>query len=451
MKHYDLLIIGAGTAGLSAAEEASKHTDNVAIVENGPKGTLCARTGCMPSKALIEAAKAYHERHKFKEFGIEHADKLTVDISATMQHVRNLRDHFVSHVKDDLKKYEMIEGTAAFVEPNIIEVSGEHYKADAVIICTGSSPRVPDVFSSLRNEVLTTDNLFDQTSLPERFTVVGMGGSGVEMAQALARLGKEVTTIEQSMNIAGITDPEINKTAQQLLQKEIDIRIGTDIHKVEKVGTSFKLETGNDPVIADGILVSAGRIPNLDGLGLKEIDIALDENGIPEFNQQTLKIKDQPIYIAGDANADRAIQHEASDEGKIAAQHALGKHNIQERRTPLTITFTAPPIVQVGKSYASLDTNSTIIGEVSYRHQGRATLEQENHGKARLYASENGKILGTEMIAPAADHFGHLLALAIQEEIPIKSLLEAPTYHPVLEEGLRTALGKMEKKRKQAA
>ncbi len=451
MKQYDLLIIGAGTAGLSAAKEAAKHTDNFALIESGPKGTLCARTGCMPSKALIEAAHAYHERTKFENFGIKGAETLSVDIPAVMQRIRSLRNRFVESVKDDMRGFEVIEGKAVFSEPNVLEVNGIKYKADAIILCTGSNPRIPDIFKDFKDDILTTDTLFEQKDLPKTLAVIGFGNVGAEMGQAIARLGVNVTAYQSGDAIAGISDPDINQTAQGLFDKELTLHLKCPVERVERKDGRFQLHSAVETLTVDGILVSAGRVPNLTGLGLEKIGVALDDKGIPEFDPDTLQIKDQPIYIAGDVNADRAIQHEAADEGKIAAQHALGKCNVQKRRTPLTITFTDPPIVQVGKPYAAIKGDNPIIGEASYRDQGRAIVEQENHGKARLYAAKDGCLLGAEMMSPAADHFGHLLALAIQEKLSIQSLLELPTYHPVLEEGLRTALGKMEKQRTQAA
>lgn len=450
MKKLDLLIIGAGTAGLSAAKEAAKYTDNFAVVESGPIGTLCARSGCMPSKALIEVANSYHTRSKFKNFGIRGEENLSVNIPAVMEHVRSLRDHFVEGVKNSMEKYEIILGKGSLVEANVVEVEGRRYQADAIIICTGSTPRIPEEFSSIGDGLLTTDTLFEQKTLPDSIAVIGLGSVGVEMGQALARLGIRITGYNRGTHLANIEDPEIAKVAKKLLGEEMTLHLGAEIATAEKIDSGYRLTCEGESVEVDQILVSAGRVPNLQGLGLKEIGVPFND-GVPEFDPDTLQIKGQPIYIAGDVNADRAIQHEAADEGKIAVQNALGVAEKQQRRVALTITFTDPPIVKVGKSYSEIKNDNPIVGEISYQNQGRARLKDEAHGMVRLYASQDDLLLGGEIMAPAADHFGYILALAVQEKLSLQSLLQLPYYHPVLEEGLRTALGKMEKQVKQAA
>jgi len=447
MEQYDILIIGAGTAGLSAAKEALKHTDKVAIIEGGAKGTTCARVGCMPSKALIEAANAYHTRKKFNNFGIRGAERLSINIPDVLKRVRSLRDHFVEGVVDDMQNYNVIEGMAKFVEPNVIEVNGDNYKADAIIVCTGSHPRVIEELQPFRDDILTTDNFFEQRDLPESLAVIGLGSVGVELGQASARLGVDVTGFNRSSNISGIQDPKINNIAIEILGEEMSLNLDATIDKVEKIDTGYKIISGGNAVEVSSILASAGRIPNVDGLGLKDIAVPFD-NKMPLFDKDTLQIKDMPIYIAGDANAYRAIQHEAADEGKIAVRNALGISTKNGRREKLSITFTDPPIAQVGQSYNAIKDTNPIVGEVSYSNQGRAVVAQQNKGQANIYAAQDGKLLGAEMMAPSADHFAHLFALAVQEELTIQSLLDLPYYHPALEEGLRTALIRIEKQRK---
>lgn len=450
MKHYDLLILGAGTAGLSAANEAAKHTDNFAVIEKGPMGTMCALRGCMPSKALIEAANACYNRYKLERFGIEGAEKLSVNLPQVLSHVRNLRDGFVEGVIHGMDRYEVIRGTGHFRDMHTIEVNGETYAADAILIATGSTPRIPKEFANYKNEILTTDTLFEQNNLPDSMAVIGLGSIGVEMGQALSRLGIAVTGFDPGLTLAGISDPGINTEAKKILAREMVIYGDNNITSVEKTGGGYRLCSENHAVEVGQVLVSAGRIPNLEGLGLDKLDIPFEDH-VPQFDPDTLQIADLPLYIAGDVNSDRALQHEAADEGRIAVQHALKVSDPYERRTPLLITFTDPPIIRVGKAWRDIKDSDPLIGEVSYEHQGRARMEQKNEGKARIYAAQDGTLLGAEMMAPAADHTAHLFALAIQESLNISSLLSLPYYHPTLEEAFRGALGKMEKQRRQAA
>ncbi len=196
----DTLIIGAGTAGLAALREVRKRTDRYLIVNEGPWGTTCARVGCMPSKALIEAANAFHRRHAFEAFGLRGAEGLTADIAAVLQRVRALRDQFVAgalQATDTLGAARMA-GRATVLGPNAVDIDGTPYATRSIIIATGSRPRVPDEWLAFGDRILTTDTLFEQPTLGPRVAVIGMGVIGVEIAQALARLGIEVAAFTTS-------------------------------------------------------------------------------------------------------------------------------------------------------------------------------------------------------------------------------------------------------------
>src|SRR5712671_3685321 len=177
-KSLDVVIIGTGTAGLSALRELRGQTDNFVIINDGPYGTTCARVGCMPSKALIEAANAFHRRGAFANFGINGAEKLAVDIPAVLRHVRSLRDRFVGGtvtVTNELGP-RSIAGRARFVAPDAVEVNGERLQARKIIIATGSRPIVPSAWRAFGKRILTSDDLFEQDSFPSRMAVIGMGG-----------------------------------------------------------------------------------------------------------------------------------------------------------------------------------------------------------------------------------------------------------------------------------
>ena len=452
MKHYEVIIIGAGSAGLSAAQTLKEHKIKYAIVEQGAGGTLCATTGCMPSKALVDAAHTYHMRKKFDSFGIEGSEKVTANIPRILQHVRNHRDYFVTEVLESMKNEPIIHGHAHFCDTSTIEINAEKYSADAIIICTGSYPHIPQPLRALENDIITTDNLFDQTELPSSIAVVGLGSSGLELAQALSRLGIKVYGLKAGNSFAGINDPLINSTIQSLLSEEFQINLESKIEPAEKTESGFSLKVKDNIIQAEGLLVTAGRSPNLKNLGLENTSITLNEDGIPVYDKLTMQIEGQPIYIAGDVNADRALQHEAIIEGHIAALHAIGKKHEALRDIKLNIVFTDPPIATVGKGQENLEIEDFATGNTSFKYQSRAILMEENHGQIRLYANpENQTLTGGAFIAPAADHMAHFLALAISKNMTAQELLNMPFYHPVLEEGLYTALEQLAQDLKKAA
>lgn len=228
-KILDVIIIGAGTAGLSALREVRKQTDKFVIINDGPWGTTCARVGCMPSKLLIEAANAFHRRTTFAEFGINGADALTIDIPKVLRRVRKLRDDFVSSTvktTDELGK-KTISGRARLIAPDKIEINGEKLRAHKIILATGTHPIIPEPWRKLGQRLLTTDTLFEQKNLPAHIGVIGMGPIGIEMAQALSRLGIKISAFGSRNTIAGISDPDINATAIDLLRQEFSICLGS--------------------------------------------------------------------------------------------------------------------------------------------------------------------------------------------------------------------------------
>ncbi|MBL8496841.1 dihydrolipoyl dehydrogenase [Nitrosomonas sp. JL21] len=442
-KILDVIIIGAGTAGLAALREVRKRTEDFLIVNDGPWGTVCARVGCMPSKALIEAANAFHRRTAFPEFGIHGSGSLEINIADVLHRVRRLRDEFVAgttKVTTDLGK-RAISGRARLIAPNRVEVNGQELCARNIIIATGSSPVIPEAWHPFKQHILTTDTLFEQDNFAPRMAVVGMGPIGVEMAQALSRLGIDVVGFGRSPRIAGLTDPHVNAVATASLSQEWPIYLGEKAELTEKNG-KIHVRAGGTEVIVDSVLAALGRRPNISDLGLEALGITLDDHGMPPINPTTMQVADLRIFMAGDANARTALLHEAADEGHIAGINATRSIPICfSRRTPLAIVFSDPNIAIVGSRYDVLDSGTTLIGEITFSNQGRARLGQRNKGMLRLYAhADSGRLLGAEMCAPDGEHMAHLLALAIDRSLSVRELLRMPFYHPVLEEGLRTAL-----------
>ena len=458
----DTLIIGAGTAGLAALREVRKRTDRYLIVNEGPWGTTCARVGCMPSKALIEAANAFHRRHAFEAFGLRGAEGLTADIAAVLQRVRALRDQFVAgalQATDTLGAARMA-GRATVLGPNAVDIDGTPYATRSIIIATGSRPRVPDEWLAFGDRILTTDTLFEQPTLGPRVAVIGMGVIGVEIAQALARLGIEVAAFTTGNTLAGLKDPALNAELAALLKQEMLLHTGAPA-ELREVPGGIEVSSGPNRVVVDQVIAAMGRVPNIEHLGLETLGVPLNPRGMPAVNPQTQQIGDLPVFLAGDANTHAPLLHEAADEGHIAGINAMAcaltpaaapaaapaaiptppTPTRFQRRTPLAIVFCDPQVAMVGKRLADLDSAHTVTGTVRFTNQGRARAAQRNRGALHVYADRaTGRLQGAEMCAPEGEHLAHLLALAVQQKLTVHDLLGMPFYHPVLEEGLRTAL-----------
>lgn len=447
MSHsLDVIIVGAGTAGLTALREVRKRSERFVIINDGPYGTTCARTGCMPSKLLIEAANAFHRRLAFEEFGIRGGAALTTDIPAVLRRVRALRDSFVDYTLQTTEELgeRSITGRARLLGPNRVEVDGRELTADRIIIATGSRPIVPTPWHAFGDRVLTTDTLFEQADLGRRIAVVGMGAIGVEMAQALSRLGIEVTGFDSGHRLAGLTDESVNATLGALLRQEFAIHCGSAAELFESPD-GIGIRSNESHVVVDQVIAAIGRRPNIDGLGLESLGVALDAHGMPPVDPHTMQIGDLPVFLAGDANGQLPLLHETADEGYIAGVNAFATKPVGfVRRAPLAIVFADPNVAVVGKRLSELDPAAIVSGAVDFDTQGRARMAQRNHGRICLYADQrSGQLLGAEMCAPAGEHMAHLLALAIERGLTAFDLLRMPFYHPVLEEGLRTALRKL--------
>jgi dihydrolipoamide dehydrogenase len=402
----------------------------------------------MPSKVLIETANAFHRRKVFDAFGISGADRIEMDIPSALRRVRRLRDNFVSGTLKATDKLgeRSVTGRARFTSPNTLLVDGRTIHADKIIIATGSRPVVPAPWRELGDLVITTDTLFEMEDLPPNMAVIGLGALGIEMAQAISRLGINITAFDMKAQVAGLSDSEVSRAALEILSTEFAIHTGAST-SVEASSGKLRIKAGDVSIGADKVLAALGRKPNVDDIGLENLGVELDERGLPPYDPGSLQIADLPVFIAGDASQYHPVLHEAADEGYIAGRNAVSPSPVcYKRRTPLSIVFIDPGAAMVGRRFETLDPDEYIVGEADFKGQGRAIAAAANRGLLRIYADKNSSLLlGAEMCVPGAEHLAHLLALAIDQRLGVNEMLRMPFYHPVIEEGLRSALRQLAK------
>jgi len=277
----DTVIIGAGTAGLAALREVRKRSARFLIVNEGPWGTTCARVGCMPSKTLIEAANALHRRHQLQELGLRGGQALVADIPAVLQRVRDLRDDFVAgalRATDALASHQRVAGRAALLGPHAVDIDGTVHATRSIIVATGSRPKVPQEWLAFGDRILTTDTLFEQPTLGPRVAVIGMGPIGVEISQALARLGLEVAAFTTAPELAGLSDAQVNDVLVGALKKEMVLHTGAAA-ELREVAGGIEVRSGPNRVVVDQVVAALGRVPNTDFLGLETLGVPLDPRG----------------------------------------------------------------------------------------------------------------------------------------------------------------------------
>ena len=300
--------------------------------------------------------------------------------------------------------------------------------------------------------MIVSDDVFDWTDLPASVAVIGTGVIGLELGQALHRLGVRVSFFARGGSVAQMSDPEVLHVGARTLGAELDLRFQ---HKVVRRAPGWRRSAADHArrrrrgaqrtlrVRADGGRPHAerGRHRHRDTPGWR-----WTRNGIPLFDRRTMQCGTSHIFIAGDANNERPLLPEAADQGKIAGDNAGRYPDVRPglRRTPLAIAFTEPQIATLGASYRELCAGGQpkfAIGQVSFENQGRSRVMLQNNGMLRVYGEYgSGRFLGAEMIGPRAEHLAHLLAWACQARMTVAQMLDMPFYHPVIEEGVRTAL-----------
>ena len=452
----DVVVIGAGTAGLSAYRNAKQFTQNVLMIESGPYGTTCARVGCMPSKLLIAAAEAAHSIEMAPAFGV-HSSKPVIDGKAVMARVKSERDRFAGFVVeavDEIPSEDKIRGYAQFLDANRVQID-EHtiITAKRFVIATGSRPSYPGVFNNFGDRLIINDDVFDWDDLPESVAVFGPGVIGLEIGQALHRLGVKVKLFGVGGAIGPLTDPVVKDYANTVFAEEFYVDTDSNVSDMKQVGNKAELTYTDKQGVKhteqfDYVLAATGRVPNTDKLGLENTGIELDERGVPLADAHTMQCGNSNIFIAGDASNMIPLLHEASDQGTIAGQNAGRYPQVRAglRRAKIAAVFSDPQIAMVGESFKEISQrlgscDCFEIGEVSFENQGRSRVMLKNKGHMRVYAEHGtGLFLGAEFIGPQAEHIAHLLAWAVQNKMTVPQMLDMPFYHPVIEEGLRTAL-----------
>jgi dihydrolipoamide dehydrogenase len=447
----DVAVIGAGTAGLGAYRAARAAGARTVLIESGRYGTTCARVGCMPSKLLIAAAEAAHGIGRAHGFGV-HAGEPRIDGREVMARVKRERDRFVGFVVRDTEAIpagERIHGRARFAGAHTLEIEGgPMIRARSVVIATGSRPTVPPILEGLGNRLVVNDDVFEWDDLPRSVAVLGPGVIGLELGQALGRLGVRVVVLGRGGRVGPISDPAVRAVAIEAFCEDFELDPDAHVARVERKGDQVEIEyhrRDGTPRVErfDYVLAATGRVPNVDGLGLETTGIERDARGVPLYDRLTMQAGDSSIFMAGDASDEWALLHEASDEGRIAGGNAARFPNVEPgvRRALLSVVFTDPQIAIVGGGYAHLNAHALAAGEVSFEDQGRSRVMLRNRGKLRAYGDpDTGRFLGAEMAGPDAEHIGHLLAWALQAGMTVEQMLAMPFYHPVVEEGLRTAL-----------
>jgi pyruvate/2-oxoglutarate dehydrogenase complex dihydrolipoamide dehydrogenase (E3) component len=438
---YDLAIIGAGSAGLTAARFAARLGRRVALIEANRVGGDCTWTGCVPSKALLHAGKVAHTVRQSGEYGIR-AGEPEIDFSRVLARIRHVIEQIYAAESPDALRTEgidVIEGRAEFEDARSVSVGNRSISAKHFLICTGASPFVPPIPGLAETPYLTDESFWELEELPARLIVIGGGPIGCELAQACQRLGSRVTLVEALDRLLPNDDPEAAQIVADALARDgVDLRLGAPVESVRSVGSgNILVRAGDEDLAGDGLLVAVGRRPNVDGMGLEKAGVEYSRTGITVDDY--LRTNARNIYAAGDCIGGFQFTHYAGYQGAMAVRNMLlpGRSKARPAHPPWA-TFTDPEVAHVGyteeqarERYGDAIRTATLpMGSID-----RAVADGAAAGFIKVVHRNKGIVLGATVVGRNAAEALQGWAVAFERGLSMGEVARAMQAYPSLGTG----------------
>ena len=443
--HFDILIIGGGSAGYAAARTAASFDKKVGIVDGAKElGGLCILKGCMPSKTLIYSAELLWHAKQGSKFGLKIKDpQVAMD---RLQNRKNMIvNEFAEYRKNQLNedRFTLFRSNAKFQDnQNIVLENGTPLSADKFIISTGSTVQTPPIPGLRETPHWTSDDILNLDKLPESVIVLGGGVIAIELAQFLNRLGSKVTLLQRNSFLVKEYSNAISEEIKKALESEgIEIYTGCRFNQINstKDGYSVNLTLGkeNRTIHGKNLFNALGRKPNIDSLALENAEIEVLPSGHIKTNEDQLTTNPN-VYACGDCSGPHEIVHIAIKQGEHAAKHALGMKSIPVHyENLLTVIFTDPQIAAIGLCEKQLHEKGIHYLEAVYpfNDHGKSILMNATFGFVKIYADpKDGTLLGAECVGKEASELIHSMSVAITLKAKASELLKANWYHPTLSE-----------------
>lgn len=445
---YNMVVIGGGTAGLVTAAGAAGLGAKVALIERSLLGGDCLNVGCVPSKAIIAAAKRAAQVRDAADFGIQIPAGVTVDFGAAMERMRKLRSDISPH--DSAQRFkdlgiDVFIGQGKFTSTNTIEVNGTELTFKKATIATGARASAPPIEGIESVDYLTNETLFSLTELPKRFGIIGAGPIGVEMAQSFARLGSGVFLVESSDGILPREDPEASEILRKSLERD-GVHIlccGRDLKLQPGEGGGVRLtvetENGGYDETVDQLLVAVGRAPNVEGLGLDEIGVAYSKKGVTVNDRLQTTVKN--IYAAGDICSNFKFTHAADFMARTVIGNALflGRGKNSNLIIPWA-TYSEPEVAHVGVNPQTAQEEGIDIDSFTQEFSGvdRAILSGETEGFVKIHVKKGtDKIVGATIVGPNAGDMIGEITLAMKHKIGLGKIKDTIHPYPTIGEAIR--------------
>ena len=433
-RDFDLVIIGAGSGGLTAAGFAAQLGAKVALVEKNRIGGDCTWTGCVPSKALLKAAKVAHEVRSAARFGIVAAAPVT-DMAAVRDYVRRAIDEvYRLESPEELRRkgIEVIQGQARFLDASTILVNEEAVRSNAFLITTGARPRIPAIAGLSEVPFLTYEQVFDNDRLPGTLVVIGGGPIGMELAQAYQRLGSKVIVI--AGRLLPKDEPEVAGLMRRVFEREGIRFVSGRAQSARTDGAGVMVTTEAEKIRGDALLIASGRMPNVAGLDLEKAGVKYSDAGIPVDEHLRTSVKH--IYAAGDVLGGLQFTHLAGWQGFQAARNALlpGNSKGLSQLVPW-VTYTDPEVAHVGLTEERARArfgDQVCVRRWEMNRTDRAVCEADTDGFLKVVAKDDGTLLGATVVHARAGETIAELVLAMNHKLKLPDLASAihpyPTY-----------------------
>ncbi|HET59826.1 MAG TPA: mercury(II) reductase [Chloroflexi bacterium] len=447
---FDLLVIGGGSGGFAAAIKGEEMGYRVGIINGGIIGGTCVNVGCVPSKALIRAAEAWHTVGHHPFLGVE-----TSQVSLDWSKVRDHKNELVSTLRQ--KKYvdvlgaypniKLIEGYATFAADGSVFLGNKHYRARRYVIATGAQPRILPIPGLIEAQPLTSTTLMDLDVLPKSLIIMGGRAIALELGQTMARLGVKVLILQRSARLVPDHEPEVGRAIKDYLEQEgITILTGVQVERVSRNGDTrivhARLMGQTREFEADQILVALGRKPNTAGLGLDQVGVKLDNNGaiiIDEYQQTS----NPTIYASGDVTPNPEYVYVAAASGTLAANNAFNENQKALDLSAMPgVIFTDPQIATVGltEAQAKREGNQVMANVLPLEYVPRALAARNTRGFIKIVADEkSGRILGVTVLAAEAGEVIQTATLAVKFGLKISDISETLFPYLTQVEGLKIA------------
>ncbi len=453
MESYDVVVLGAGSAGEAVAQQVAEAGRSVALVELLRVGGECPYVACMPSKAMLRSAEARHDARLLRELGGSSAAPTLDDERLAYRAAAGRRDE-ISENRDDTSAatsieeagVELIRGRGKVSRPGVVSVDGRELQWTDLVIATGSSPVRPDIEGLDRVPTWTSDEALSAQDRPASLVVMGGGAVGCELAQVHARFGVTVTLVESGPRLAATEEPSVAELLAQVLRDDgVQVRLGVQVERCEPVDEGARVHLSDGTCVeAERVLVAVGRRPTTEDLGLDVLGIALSDKGAVPVEDDCRVTGQAHVWAAGDVTGKAPFTHTANYQSRIVGDNILGGNRTADYRAIPRAIYTSPALASVGmhEQQAREQGIDAVTASMDVGETARAATEGAGGGRLVLTADRaRGILIGAAALGPRADEWLSEAAVAIRGEVPIVVLADVvhafPTFGEAYEPPLR--------------